>query len=94
VTHFIVKHGDVLQLILRSGSPNLGVGALQELNLVMELLSICAHPDPSYESIAPPFGNNVSLQRLRQFALALLPKFQINHQLALRLRFVTYINIK
>ncbi|XP_059473287.1 nuclear pore complex protein Nup205 [Neocloeon triangulifer] len=84
VTHFMISHGDVFQLILRGGSPNLPMEALQELNLVVKLLSICSHPS-TFDSNSPPLATSVCMQRLKQFAMALLPKFYINQHLAMQL---------
>lgn len=85
VTHFLLKHSDVLQLILRSCSPSMNVEALRELNLVVELLMVCANP-ATFDHGVQNQNNYVYLERLRQFVLSLLPKFFINQQLAFSLR--------
>lgn len=87
VTHFLLRHSDVLQLILRSCSPTMNVDALRELNLVVELLMVCANPAPLDNGIQNQ-NNYVYLERLRQFVLSLLPKFFINQQLAYSLRYL------
>ncbi|CAB3379464.1 Hypothetical predicted protein [Cloeon dipterum] len=84
VSTFLINHADVFQLILRSGSPNLPLDALQELSLVVHLLSICASPSTSNINRSPLA--NLSMQRLRQFTISLLPKFYVSQQLALQLR--------
>nr|XP_022904790.1 nuclear pore complex protein Nup205 [Onthophagus taurus] len=73
VTHYILTHIDVIEMILRAGSPFLSNDHLKELSLITELIARTANND--LITILDAEDSSAYLHRLQKLMLNLLPKF-------------------
>lgn len=77
VMYFLLSHLDVVELILRSGHPDLSTVSLKELALLTSVLSRTANNDliNVLENPNIVHNNRAQLFRIQKLMLALLPKF-------------------
>lgn len=77
IMYFLLSHLDVIELILRAGSPDLSPESLKELSLLTSLLSRTANNNLINILENPNIVQNVRAQlyRLQKLMLSLLPKF-------------------
>lgn len=76
VVHFLLSHGDMIEIVLRAGTPFLSVGLLQELAAITGLIARTANQDIS--SLIEPNTNQdlgAHLYRLQKLMLNLFPRF-------------------
>ncbi|KAK9882396.1 hypothetical protein WA026_020918 [Henosepilachna vigintioctopunctata] len=77
ILFFILSHLDVVELVLRSGSPELSTISLKELSLITFVLARTANNELINIMDNPELiqNNRAQLYRLQKLLLALLPKF-------------------
>ncbi|KAJ8943937.1 hypothetical protein NQ314_009601 [Rhamnusium bicolor] len=87
IMNFLLNHLDVIELILRSGSPDLSPMSLKELALVTSVLSRTANNNliNVLENPNIPQNNRAQLYRLQKLMLSLLPKFILSDDVVKRL---------
>lgn len=76
VFHFLLSHGDMIEIVLRAGTPFMNIGLLQELSAITGLIARTANQDVSsaHESnINQDLGAH--LYRLQKLMLSLFPRF-------------------
>lgn len=75
VVHFLLSHGDMIEIVLRAGTPYLNIGLLQELSAITGLIARSANQDISnlIEPIHQDLGAH--LYRLQKLMLNLFPRF-------------------
>lgn len=76
VIHFLLSHGDMIEIVLRAGTPFLHIGLLQELSAITGLIARTANQDLSnfIESNANQ-DLGAHLYRLQKLMLSLFPRF-------------------
>lgn len=87
IMYFLLSHLDVIELILRSGSPDLSPESLKELSLLTSVLSRTANNDLINILENPNIVQNVRAQlyRLQKLVLSLLSKFILSDDTVKRL---------
>lgn len=77
VVHFLLSHGDMIEIVLRAGTPYLNIGLLQELSAITGLIARSANQDISSNSIEPTTNQDLGahLYRLQKLMLNLFPRF-------------------
>ncbi|KAJ8957097.1 hypothetical protein NQ318_007312 [Aromia moschata] len=87
IMYFIYSHLDVIELILRSGSPDLSLTSLKELAQVTSILSRTANNNLVNILENPNIvqNNRAQLYRLQKLMLSLLPKFILSEDTVKRL---------
>lgn len=76
IVHFLLSHGDMIEIVLRAGTPFLSVGLLQELSAITGLIARTANQDIS--NLIEPNSNQdlgAHLYRLQKLMLNLFPRF-------------------
>lgn len=76
VVHFLLSHGDMIEIVLRAGTPFLNIGLLQELSAITGLIARTANQDIS--NLIDPNTNQdlgAHLYRLQKLMLSLFPRF-------------------
>lgn len=76
VVHFLLSHGDMIETVLRAGTPFLSIGLLQELSAITGLIARTANQDVS--NLIDPNTNQdlgAHLYRLQKLMLSLFPRF-------------------
>lgn len=76
VVHFLLSHGDMIEIVLRAGTPFLNIGLLQELSAITGLIARSANQDIS--NLIEPNSNQdlgAHLYRLQKLMLNLIPRF-------------------
>uniref|UniRef100_A0AAG5DJ40 Nuclear pore complex protein Nup205 n=1 Tax=Anopheles atroparvus TaxID=41427 RepID=A0AAG5DJ40_ANOAO len=81
IIHFFLSHSDMIETVLRVGSPMMNLGLLKELAGVTNLVARAANQE-IYELTDPNANQAFSLQlfRFQKFMLALLPRFIVSEQ--------------
>lgn len=76
VVHFLLSHGDMIEIVLRAGTPFLSIGLLQELSAITGLIARTANQDIS-NLIEPNTNQDLGahLYRLQKLMLNLFPRF-------------------
>ncbi|XP_018577858.1 nuclear pore complex protein Nup205 [Anoplophora glabripennis] len=87
IMYFLFSHLDVIELILRSGSPDLSPESLKELSLLTSVLSRIANNDLINILENPNVVQNIRAQlyRLQKLMLSLLPRFILSEDTVKRL---------
>ncbi|XP_045464322.1 nuclear pore complex protein Nup205 [Harmonia axyridis] len=77
ILFYVLSHMDVVELVLRSGSPELSTVSLKELSLITSVLSRSANNELINIMENPDLvqSNRAQLYRLQKLIFALLPKF-------------------
>ncbi|XP_055585632.1 nuclear pore complex protein Nup205-like [Uranotaenia lowii] len=81
VIHFLLSHGDTIEIVLRAGTPFLNIGLLQELAGITSLIARAANQEIS--SLITPHVNQdlgAHLYRLQKLMLTLFPRFTLSEQ--------------
>lgn len=76
VVYFLLSHGDMIEIVLRAGTPFLNIGLLQELAAITGLIARTANQDVS--QVTEPNSNQdlgAHLYRLQKLMLSLFPRF-------------------
>lgn len=79
VVHFLLSHGDMIEIVLRAGTPFLNVGLLQELAAITGLIARSANQEIS--NLIEPNANQdlgAHLYRLQKLMLNLIPRFVLS----------------
>ena len=76
VIHFLLSHGDMIEIVLRAGTPFLNVGLLKELSAITGLIARTANQDIT-NLIEPNTNQDLGahLYRLQKLMLSLFPRF-------------------
>lgn len=79
IVHFLLSHGDMIEIVLRAGTPFLNIGLLQELAAITSLIARSANQDIS--NLIEPSANQdlgAHLYRLQKLMLNLFPRFIVS----------------
>ncbi|XP_055844433.1 nuclear pore complex protein Nup205 [Episyrphus balteatus] len=79
IVHFLLSHGDMIEIILRAGTPFLDLGLLQELSSITGLIARTTNQE--FLALADPTFNQdvgVHIYRMQRLMLSLLPRFIIS----------------
>uniref|UniRef100_A0A8D8J666 Nuclear pore complex protein Nup205 n=1 Tax=Culex pipiens TaxID=7175 RepID=A0A8D8J666_CULPI len=81
IIHFLLSHGDTIEIVLRAGTPFLDLGLLQELAGITSLIARAANQE-IYNLITPNANQDLRahLHRLQKLMLTLLPRFTLSEQ--------------
>ena len=78
ITHFLLSHADIIEIVLRAGTPTMNLGLLQELSAITGLIARVANQNIS--DMIDPSGNNdvgAHLYRLQKLMMMLFSRFTI-----------------
>lgn len=79
VVSFLLSHGDMIEIVLRAGTPFLSIGLLEELSAITGLIARTANQEYSALSNEAVNGHNhdlgAHLYRLQKLMLSLMPRF-------------------
>lgn len=76
VIHFLYSHGDMIEIVLRTGTPFLNVCLLQELSAITGLIARTANQEMLLaESNTPHQELGAYLYRLQKLMMSLFPRF-------------------
>ncbi|EAT37498.1 AAEL010526-PA [Aedes aegypti] len=81
VINFLLSHGDMIEIVLRAGTPFLNIGLLRELAGITGLIARAANQEIS--SLITPNANQdigAHLYRLQKLMLTLFPRFTLSDQ--------------
>ncbi|XP_065083337.1 nuclear pore complex protein Nup205 [Ochlerotatus camptorhynchus] len=81
VINFLLSHGDMIEIVLRAGTPFLNIGLLRELAGITGLIARAANQEIS--SLITPNANQdlgAHLYRLQKLMLTLFPRFTLSEQ--------------
>lgn len=76
ITHFLLSHADVIEIVLRAGAPSMNSGLLQELSAITGLIARVANQNIS--DMIDPSGNHdvgAHLYRLQKLMMTLFSRF-------------------
>lgn len=79
ITHFLLSHSDMIEIVLRAGTPSLNNGLLQELAGITGLIARAANQNIS--DMIDPSGNHdigAHIYRLQKLMMILFPRFTIS----------------
>ncbi|XP_052893264.1 nuclear pore complex protein Nup205 [Anopheles moucheti] len=81
IIHFFLSHSDMIETVLRAGSPSMNLGLLKELAGITNLIARSANQE-IYELTDPNANQAFGMQlyRMQKFMLALLPRFIVSEQ--------------
>ncbi|XP_055616153.1 nuclear pore complex protein Nup205 [Toxorhynchites rutilus septentrionalis] len=81
IIHFLLSHGETIEIVLRAGTPFLNIGLLQELAGITSLIARAANQEIS-TLIAPNVNQDIgaNLYRLQKLMLTLFPRFSLSEQ--------------
>lgn len=80
VTHFLLSHSDIVEIVLRAGTPSMSVGLLKELSALTGLIARTS--SQTISDLIDPSGNNdvgAHFYRLQKLMMALFPRFILNN---------------
>ncbi|CAH0547709.1 unnamed protein product [Brassicogethes aeneus] len=91
IMYYLLSHLDIIELILRSGHPDLSAMSLKELSLLTFVLSRTANNDliNVLENPNIVHNNRAQLYRIQKLMLGLLPKFILSEDTVKRLMTIT-----
>jgi nuclear pore complex protein Nup205 len=78
ITHFLLSHSDIVEIVLRAGIPSMSLGLLKELAALSGLIARAANQ--SINDLMDPSGNHdigAHLYRLQKLMMALFPRFTL-----------------
>lgn len=78
ITHFLLSHADIIEIVLRAGTPAMNAGLLQELAAITGLIARVANQNIS--DMIDPSGNHdvgAHLYRLQKLMMTLFSRFTI-----------------
>jgi nuclear pore complex protein Nup205 len=76
ITHFLLSHSDVIEIVLRAGTPGMNLGLLKELSAITGLIARVANQNIS--ELIDPSGNHdvgAHLYRLQKLMMTLFSRF-------------------
>lgn len=76
ITHFLLSHADVIEVVLRAGTPGMNVGLLKELSAISGLIARVSNQNIS--DLIDPSGNHdigAHLYRLQKLMMTLFSRF-------------------
>lgn len=79
ITHFLLSHADIIEIVLRAGTPAMNSGLLQELAAITGLIARVANQNIS--DMIDPSGNHdigAHLYRLQKLMMTLFSRFTIS----------------
>lgn len=79
ITHFLLSHADIIEIVLRAGTPTMKVGLLQELSAITGLIARVANQNIS--DMIDPSGNHdvgAHLYRLQKLMMMLFSRFTVS----------------
>ena len=79
ITHFLLSHADIIEIVLRAGTPAMNLGLLQELSAITGLIARVANQNIS--DMIDPSGNHdvgAHLYRLQKLMMTLFSRFIIS----------------
>lgn len=79
VTHFLLSHSDIVEIVLRAGTPSMNTGLLKELSSLTSLIARTS--SQTISDLMDPSGNHdigAHLYRLQKLMMALFPRFILN----------------
>lgn len=82
IIYFLLSHGDMIEMVLRAGTPLLNVGLLQELSTITSIIARVNNQEIS--TFVDPSANQdlgAHLYRLQKLMLTLFPRFIITDKL-------------
>lgn len=80
ITHFLLSHSDIVEIVLRAGTPSMNLGLLKELSGLTSLISRASNQ--SISDLMDPSGNHdigAHLYRLQKLMMALFPRFTLSN---------------
>lgn len=79
IINFLLSHGDMIEIVLRAGTPTLKNGLLQELSAITGLIARAANQEIS-NMMDPSANHDVGgqLYRLQKLMLTLFPRYSHN----------------
>lgn len=79
ITHFLLSHADIIEVVLRAGTPAMNSGLLQELSAITGLIARVANQNIS-DMIDPSGNHDVGshLYRLQKLMMTLFSRFTVN----------------
>lgn len=80
ITHFLLSHSDIVEIVLRAGSPTMNLGLLKELSGLTSLIARASNQ--SISDMMDPSGNNdigAHLYRLQKLMMSLFPRFTMTN---------------
>lgn len=80
VTHFLLSHSDIVEIVLRAGTPSMNFGLLKELSALTGLIARTS--SQTISDLMDPSGNHdigAHLYRLQRLMMALFPRFILNN---------------
>ncbi len=82
ITHFLLSHGDMIEIVLRAGTPTLNLGLLQELSAITSLVARASNQEIT-NMIDPNANHDIGahLYRLQKLMLTLFPRFVLSEQI-------------
>ncbi|XP_035778429.1 nuclear pore complex protein Nup205-like [Anopheles albimanus] len=82
IIHFFVSHSDMIETVLRAGSPRMDIGLLKELASITNLVARAVNQE--IFELTDPNANlafSTQLYRMHKFMLALFPRFIVSEQM-------------
>lgn len=79
ITHFLLSHSDIVEIVLRAGTPSMNIGLLKELSALTSLIARTS--SQTISDLMDPSGNHdigAHLYRLQKLMMALFPRFILN----------------
>lgn len=81
ILHFLLSHGDMIEIVLRAGTPFLSLGLLQELSAITSLIARASNQEIAiYTDSNANQDIGAHLYRLQKLMLTLFPRFVISEQ--------------
>lgn len=80
ITHFLLSHSDIVEIVLRAGTPSMNFGLLKELSALTGLIARTS--SQTISDLMDPSGNHdigAHLYRLQKLMMALFPRFILNN---------------
>ncbi|XP_070506318.1 nuclear pore complex protein Nup205 [Chironomus tepperi] len=80
ITHFLLSHSDIVEIVLRAGTPSMNLGLLKELSGLTSLIARASNQ--SISDLMDPSGNNdigAHLYRLQKLMMSLFPRFTLTN---------------
>ena len=78
IINFLLSHGDMIEIVLRAGSPFMNLGMLQELSAITGIIARTNNQELSTLTEANNQEISAHIYRLQKLILALIPRFIVN----------------
>lgn len=79
ITHFLLSHSDIVEIVLRAGTPSMNIGLLKELSSLTSLIARTS--SQTISELMDPSGNHdigAHLYRIQKLMMSLFPRFILN----------------